>query len=68
MIVTLNYKSASNTMEQYEKLEKQMIKIEIKTMIGTVLFSHETQENTIKKTLQEAVNRGADLEGAGAVR
>lgn len=49
-------------------------KIEIKTSGGTVLFSFETEDNTVRKTLEEAVQQkvtlcradleGADLEGA----
>ena len=45
------------------------IKIEIKNIVGKVLFEHEQENNTIKKTLEEAVERkihfeGANLEGA----
>ena len=36
----------------------------IKTREGTLLFAFETEDNTIKKTLEEAVRRGADLRGA----
>ena len=36
-------------------------KIEIKSIYGSVLFSFETENNTIKKTLSEAVLRGANL-------
>ena len=39
-------------------------KIEIKSIFGSVLFEHESENNTIKKTLEEAVNSGADLEYA----
>ena len=45
------------------------IKIEIKNIVGKVLFEHEQENNTIKKTLEEAVEKkihfkGANLEGA----
>jgi hypothetical protein len=39
-------------------------KIEIKTLFGTVRFSHEAADNTIKKTLEAAVAARADLKGA----
>ena len=39
-------------------------KIEIKSTLGSVLFELEKENNSIKKTLEEAVNRGADLRGA----
>ena len=31
---------------------------------GTVLFEYESENNSIKKTLEEAVKRGIDLQGA----
>ena len=40
------------------------IKLEIKTFGGSILFSYESKDNTIKKTLLEAVKRGAYLRGA----
>src|SRR3989304_1208638 len=41
------------------------IKISITHWItGSVLFEYETENNTIKKTLEEAVSRGANLQGA----
>ena len=39
-------------------------KIEIKSIFGTLLFEHESEDNSVKKTLIEAVKRGADLRGA----
>ena len=39
-------------------------KIEIKTVFGSVLFSYEKEENSIKATIEEAVKGGADLHGA----
>ena len=39
-------------------------KIQIKTLGGSLLFEYESEKNTSKKTLIEAVNRGADLRGA----
>ena len=41
-----------------------MIKIEIKSIFGTVLFSHESEKNTIKATLLRANLEGANLRGA----
>ena len=40
------------------------IKIEIKTLFGNVLFQYEKENNTIKDTLEKAVQEGANLEGA----
>jgi len=39
-------------------------KLEIKTWGGTVLFSYETRDNTIRKTLEQATSTGANLRGA----
>ena len=39
-------------------------KIEIKSIFGSVLFSYEKEDNSIKYTIEEAVKRGADLGGA----
>lgn len=39
-------------------------KIEIKSIKGGVLFSYEKEDNTIKKTVEEAVRSGANLIGA----
>jgi hypothetical protein len=41
-----------------------MTKIEIKTIWGDIIFTHEKENNTVKDTLQEAVKSGADLYGA----
>ena len=38
-----------------------MIKIEIKSIFGDVKFAYECENNTIAKTLEEAVAQGADL-------
>jgi len=40
------------------------VKIEIKSWADSVLFSYSSENNSIKKTLEEAVNRGADLQAA----
>ena len=43
-------------------MEKEKIKIEIKNRwTGAVLFEYEKEDNTIKETVIEAVNNGADL-------
>ena len=39
-------------------------KIKIESIFGKLLFEHEVEDNTIKKTLEEAVNSGANLGGA----
>ena len=41
-----------------------MTKIEIKTIWGDIIFTHEKENNTVKDTLQEAVKSGANLYGA----
>ena len=41
-----------------------MIKIQIKSIYGSVLFEYEKENNTIKGTLCEAVKKGADLSDA----
>jgi hypothetical protein len=38
-----------------------MIKIKIKSIFGDLLFEYESEENTIKKTLEEALKCSADL-------
>ncbi len=40
------------------------IKIEIKSLLGKVLFEYSKEYNTVKDTLEEAVRRGANLRGA----
>ena len=39
-------------------------KIKIESIFGNLLFEHEAEDNTIKKTLEEAVKSGAYLRGA----
>ena len=41
-----------------------MIKIQIKSIWGDVLFEYEKENNTLKDTLKEAVKQGASLDGA----
>ena len=41
-----------------------MIKIQIKSIWGEVLFEYEKEDNTIKETLLEAVKKGANLRDA----
>ena len=43
------------------------VKIQIKSLIGNLLFEYEKEDNTIKDTLVEAVKRGADLYGADLI-
>jgi len=40
------------------------IKIEIKSIVGSILFEYEAPDNTIKKTLERANLEGANLGGA----
>ncbi|PUZ25051.1 hypothetical protein DCC81_12115 [Chitinophaga parva] len=40
------------------------LKIEIKSIWGSVLFSYEKEDNTVKDTVEEAVKQGASLDGA----
>ena len=39
-------------------------KIKIESIFGKLLFEHEAEDNTMKKTLEEAVKSGANLDGA----
>jgi hypothetical protein len=41
-----------------------MIKIQIKSIIGTILFEYEKENNTIKDTLEEAIKQNANLQNA----
>ena len=41
-----------------------MIKIEIKSIFGKVLYTHESENNTVKETVERANLEGANLEGA----
>ena len=41
-----------------------MIKIQINSIYGSLLFEYEKENNTIKKTLEYAVKRGVYLRGA----
>ena len=41
-----------------------MIKIQIKSVFGDVLFEYEKENNTIKETLIEAIKRNANLSNA----
>ena len=45
-----------------------MIKIQIKSIWGDILFEYEKENNTIKDTLEEAVKQGANLDGASLNR
>ena len=41
-----------------------MIKIQIKSIYGSILFEYESEQNTLKNTVIKAVNSGAYLTGA----
>ena len=45
-----------------------MIKIQIKSIWGDIIFEHKKENNTIKDTLEEAVRNGANLYGANLNR
>ena len=45
-------------------MENKTIKIQIKTWLGKVIFEYESENNSIKETLLEAIKSGADLSGA----
>jgi hypothetical protein len=40
------------------------MKIEIKSIFGSVLFGYDCENNSIKKTLEQAIKSGADLRSA----
>ena len=44
-----------------------MIKIQIKSIFGNVLFEYEKESNTIKQTVLEAIKSGADLRFADLI-
>ena len=44
--------------------KKDKIKIEIKSIFGNVLFTYECEDNTIAKTVEEAVKSSANLRSA----
>ena len=39
-------------------------KLQIKSVFGCILFEYESENNTLKKTIEEAVKRGANLKDA----
>lgn len=43
---------------------EKLIKIQIKTYLGKILFEYESKDNTIKETLLEAIKSGANLSDA----
>jgi hypothetical protein len=45
-------------------MTKEEIKIQIKSIFGKVLFEYECEENTVAKTVTEAVKKEADLRSA----
>ena len=45
-------------------MENKTIKIQIKTWFGKLIFEYESENNSIKKTLLEAIKSGADLSNA----
>ena len=45
-------------------MENKNIKIEIKTWLGRALFAYESENNTIKQTLEKAVSDSANLSDA----
>ena len=49
-------------------LKKQKIKIQIMSIFGSVLFEHKSIDNTLKETVEKAVENGANLYGANLNR
>jgi len=47
---------------------EKLIKIQIKTWLGKLIFEYESTDNTIKETLLEAIKFGADLSDANLRR
>ena len=45
-------------------MENKTINIQIKTLFGELIFEYESENNSIKETLLEAIKSGADLSGA----
>ena len=48
-------------------MENKTIKIQIKTLFGELIFEYESENNSIKETLLEAIKSGADLSGADLI-
>ena len=44
------------------------MEIEIKNIDGVVLFSHECENNTVRKTVEEAVRQGVSLNRANLTK
>ena len=45
-------------------MENKTINIQIKTLFGKLIFEYESENNSIKETLLEAIKSGANLSGA----
>src|SRR3990167_4484147 len=62
--ITISDETYERLKEQFQEQpkEKKKTKIEIKTFGGAVLW--ESEKETIKEAVMEAVSRGANLEGA----
>ena len=48
-------------------MENKTINIQIKTLFGKLIFEYESENNSIKETLLEAIKSGADLIGANLI-
>jgi hypothetical protein len=48
--------------------DNKKIKIQIKSVLDNILFEYDKENNTIKDTVEEAVNRGISLNGASLDR
>ena len=48
-------------------MENKTINIQIKTLFGKLIFEYESENNSIKETLLEAIKSGADLSGADLI-
>lgn len=57
-------KTKNKIMETRAKENGNLIRIEIKSIFGEVLFEYEKENNTIKDTLEKAVEQGVSLRAA----
>ena len=48
-------------------MENKTINIQIKTLFGKLIFEYESENNSIKETLLEAIKSGANLSGANLI-
>jgi len=49
-------------------MKKELIKIQIKNIYDNVIYEYECEDNTVRTTLENAVENGANLDGANLYR